>query len=108
MLTTGLDFPSSRLLLSEPITATQIKNSTANAKMMSRRSAVKDSLGQGNISVNQHINALQALSNGQPVPYPASLRIVTHHGDRAPIQEEQTKRRPPGYIRNESGGFFTS
>ena len=86
----------------------QIKNSTANAAMMSHRTKVKDSLGAGNITVGQHINALQALSNGQPVPYPASLRVVTHAGDRAPLQEEQQKRRPPGYIRNESGGFFTS
>jgi hypothetical protein len=38
--------------------------------MMSQRAKVKDSLGSGNISVGQHINALQALSNGQPVPYP--------------------------------------
>lgn len=76
--------------------------------MMSQRTKVKDSLGNNNITVSQHINALQALSNGQPVPYPASLRVVTHAGDRAPLQEEQTKRRPPGYIRNESGGFFTS
>jgi hypothetical protein len=29
-------------------------------------------------------------------------------GDRAMTQEEQQKRRPPGFIRNESGGFFTS
>ena len=76
--------------------------------MMSHKVKVKASLGQGNITVGQHIDALQALSNGQPVPYPASLRVVVHGGDRAPLQEEQTKRRPPGYIRNESGGFFTS
>ena len=76
--------------------------------MMSHRTKIKDSLGNCDISVGQHIEALQALSNGQPVPYPASLRVVVHGGDRAPLQEEQTKRRPPGYIRNESGGFFTS
>jgi hypothetical protein len=37
-------------------------------------------LGGGNLSVGAHINALQAMSNGQPVPYPATLRVVTHAG----------------------------
>ena len=34
--------------------------------------------GTSNMSVASHFAALQALANGEPVPYPASLRIVMH------------------------------
>lgn len=30
--------------------------------------------------------ALQQLSNGKPVPYGATLRVVHHEGSRAPLQ----------------------
>ena len=69
---------------------------------------MQESIGTDNMSIPSHITALQALSNGQPVPYPATLRVVVHTGDRSPMQEEQQTRKHRGYIRNESGGFFTS
>ena len=64
--------------------------------------------GTSNMSVASHFGALQALANGEPVPYPASLRIVVHEGDRAPQGESKKKKKAPGYSRNTSGGFFTS
>ena len=54
-------------------------------------------------------NALQALSNGNPVPYPATLRTVVHAGTKAPKRDDQDPdKKPPGYSRNARGGFFTS
>ena len=64
--------------------------------------------GKSNMSVGQHIAALQALANGESVPYPASLRIVVHEGDRAPQGDGKEEKKAPGYSRNTSGGFFTS
>lgn len=65
--------------------------------------------GKGStMPVMMHRANLQAFTNGADVPYPASLRVVTHDGDRVPMQEEQQTRKHPGYIRNEFGGFFTS
>lgn len=37
----------------------------------------------------------QAFSNGVDTPYPATLRIVSHEGDRSPMQEEQQTRKHP-------------
>jgi hypothetical protein len=51
---------------------------------------------------------LQRLSNGEAVPYHETLRVVQHEGSRAPRVMSATTRKPPGYIRNESGGMFTS
>ncbi|GLC52519.1 hypothetical protein PLESTB_000638700 [Pleodorina starrii] len=56
----------------------------------------------------QHIRALQGLSNGAEVPYDATLRTVTHEGSRTPKLPPRQTQKHPGYIRNESGGFFTS
>ena len=64
--------------------------------------------GTSNMSVASHFAALQALANGEPVPYPASLRIVVHEGDRAPQGDGKEEKKAPGYSRNTSGGFFTS
>jgi len=36
--------------------------------------------------------ALQQLSDGKPVPYGSTLRIVTHDGSRAPLQPAQKVR----------------
>lgn len=57
----------------------------------------------------QHCRALQALTNGvMEVPYEATLRAVQHEGGRAPKLPPRQTQKHPGYIRNESGGFFTS
>lgn len=87
--------------------------------------------------MGQHDHALQALANGEPIPYADTLRVVLCEGSRAPAQAAQVSRRPPvrsrspydwsllaanagstwltqsiplpqGYIRNQLGGFFTS
>ncbi|PNH05703.1 hypothetical protein TSOC_008005 [Tetrabaena socialis] len=56
----------------------------------------------------QHIRALQSLSNGVDVPYEETLRNVVHEGSRMPKLPPRQTQKHPGYIRNESGGFFTS
>jgi len=60
------------------------------------------------VSVMEHQMALQALSNGQNPPYEATLRVVMVPGSKEPVVEKSVSRKPPGYIRNEYGGFFTS
>ena len=55
-----------------------------------------------------HAYALQALSNGQPVAYQDTLRVVNVEGSRAPRELPPVTRKAPGYIRNQLGGFFTS
>jgi hypothetical protein len=64
--------------------------------------------GKASKPLDSHSHVLQALSNGLRVPYAASLRVVQHKGSRAPRAQSATTRKPPGYIRNESGGMFTS
>lgn len=55
-----------------------------------------------------HVRALQALSNGHDVPYEATMRTVLHEGGRPPRLPPRVTQKHVGYIRNESGGFFTS
>lgn len=64
--------------------------------------------GKASKAVSEHHHGLQQLSNGEPVAYSATLRIVQHEGSKAPRVMSATTRKPPGYIRNESGGMFTS
>lgn len=56
----------------------------------------------------EHHRALQALSNKLDVPYDATLRQVLLEGSRSPILPPKQTRKHPGYIRNESGGLFTT
>mmetsp|Transcript_19347 Transcript_19347/g.23106 ORF Transcript_19347/g.23106 Transcript_19347/m.23106 type:complete len:93 (-) Transcript_19347:481-759(-) len=87
----------------------QVKNSHTTALMASSSYKVNQQLGKTATSTPpEHVNALQKLSNGQTVAYANTLRIVTHEGDRAPVQEPTETRKHPGYIRNELGGTFTS
>ncbi len=88
----------------------QIKNSRAAVAQAihARGGKLAASAGRSNMPFATHQAALQALANGEPVPYPASLRIVVHEGDRAPQGEGKEEKKPPGYSRNTSGGFFTS
>mmetsp|Transcript_25478 Transcript_25478/g.87285 ORF Transcript_25478/g.87285 Transcript_25478/m.87285 type:complete len:93 (-) Transcript_25478:209-487(-) len=87
----------------------QVKNSMSTQKMMSAKTKVQAMAGKAtNMTFSEHRSNLQALTNGLDVPYPATLRVVTHDGDRAPMQEEQQTRKHPGYIRNDFGGFFVS
>ncbi len=73
------------------------------------KAPIADPAGVSNMTAEQHKSALQALSNGQPVPYPATLRTVVHAGTKAPKREDQDPdKKPPGYSRNARGGFFTS
>lgn len=55
-----------------------------------------------------HTQALQSLSNGQNVPYQNTLRVVTVEGSPVPVMPPKQTLKHPGYIRNESGGLFTS
>jgi hypothetical protein len=64
--------------------------------------------GKATKDVASHHKGLQQLSNGEPVPYHVTLRVVQHEGSRIPRVLSATTRKPPGYIRNESGGMFTS
>jgi hypothetical protein len=64
--------------------------------------------GNANKDLSSHRQGLQRLSNGEHVPYYATLRVVQHEGSRAPRVMSATTRKPPGYIRNESGGMFSS
>jgi len=50
----------------------------------------------------------QSFSNGAPVPYSSTLRHVVHEGDRGNGTPNLDATKPPGYIRNELGGMFTS
>eukprot|EP00892_Ulva_mutabilis_P001756 jgi/Ulvmu1/11581/UM079_0025.1 len=59
-------------------------------------------------SLVEHRDALQKLSNGRPLAYGATLRCVKCEGSRAPPQATPVTRQPPGYIRNQLGGYFTS
>jgi len=58
--------------------------------------------------VYTHEKALQALANGVDVPYQATLRLVENNGARGPRLPKTATRKQPGFIRNESGGLFTS
>ena len=73
------------------------------------KAPIADPAGVSNMAPEQHKSALQALSNGNPVPYPATLRTVVHAGTNAPKRDDQDPdKKPPGYSRNARGGFFTS
>ena len=66
-------------------TMTQIRNSRANLAANAKGSKAKSANGvSSRRTMAQHLVALQALSNGHAVPYPASLRVVVHEGDHAP------------------------
>ena len=68
------------------------------------KAPIADPAGVSNMTAEQHKSALQALSNGQPVPYPATLRTVVHAGTKAPKREDQDPdKKPPGYSRNARG-----
>ena len=84
-------------------TIQQIKNARMNAEAHARGRA--KGAGSSNMTVQQHAAALQAMSNGHAVPYPATLRVVVHEGDRAPQGEAKEEKKAPGFVRNESGGF---
>lgn len=58
--------------------------------------------------VTEHTRALQQLSNGRPVLYQETLRCVNHEGSKQPKLPPRVTQKHPGYIRNESGGVFTS
>ncbi|KAK9815936.1 hypothetical protein WJX72_012274 [[Myrmecia] bisecta] len=83
---------------------TQVSNSFATIEHTRR---AKPSLKTQNCNIAQHSQALQALSNGQPVSYGSTLRVVSHKS-RFPPQEPMQAHRSPGYIRNESGSPFSS
>eukprot|EP00798_Chlamydomonas_sp_ICE-L_P008358 gene8358-3438_t len=57
---------------------------------------------------DSHRRGLQSLSNGNDVPYQQTLRQVTCEGSPVPVQPPKQTLKHPGYIRNESGGLFTS
>jgi len=82
----------------------QVKNAIATAELTKPR---KPFISEDK-DVRAHMQALQQLSNGKPVPYGSTLRIVVHEGSRAPLQPAQKTSSHPGYIRNELGRFFTS
>ena len=50
-----------------------------------------------------HRQALQAMSNGEPVAYSQTLRVVTHEGNREPSSEATVTRKHPGFIRCVAG-----
>ncbi|GBG68643.1 hypothetical protein CBR_g3184 [Chara braunii] len=73
----------------------------ATKKKISERALIRAEL-------KKHRYHLQKLSNGNiNEPYPDTLVVLKHEGDRGPLQEEHQTRKHPGYIRNEFGGFFT-
>ena len=85
----------------------QIKNSRAAVAQAihARGGKLAASAGRSNMPFATHQAALQALANGEPVPYHASLRIVVHEG-AAPRRERARRRRnAPRHSRNTSGGF---
>jgi len=69
---------------------------------------VKPNFKGSSASEQQHHRSLQALANGLDVPYQTTLRNVQHDGGRAPLLPPRVTQKHPGYIRNESGGVFTS
>lgn len=83
----------------------QIKNFEATLRHAQK---TKPSLKAEDKSLYTHEKALQALANGADVPYEATMRTVVHDGARAPKLPPRTTRKHPGYIRNETGGLFTS
>ena len=88
----------------------QIKNSRAAVAQAihARGGKLAASAGRSNMPFATHQAALQALANGEPVPYPASLRIVVHEGDRAPQGEGKEVEETAGVLAEHLGGFFTS
>ena len=85
---------------------TQVKNFEASQRQAMHRSV---QLGKSSATSRTHASALQALANGEPdVPYAATLRMVTHEGGRSPFVAPNKTQTPPGFVRNASGGMFTS
>ena len=87
-------------------TIQQIKNARMNAEAHARGRA--KGAGSSNMTVRQHAAALQAMSNGHAVPYPATLRVVVHEGDRAPQGEAKEEKKAPGSFATSPAAFFTS
>eukprot|EP00197_Chlamydomonas_leiostraca_P002390 CAMPEP_0202859212 /NCGR_PEP_ID=MMETSP1391-20130828/1430_1 /ASSEMBLY_ACC=CAM_ASM_000867 /TAXON_ID=1034604 /ORGANISM="Chlamydomonas leiostraca, Strain SAG 11-49" /LENGTH=89 /DNA_ID=CAMNT_0049538229 /DNA_START=119 /DNA_END=388 /DNA_ORIENTATION=+ len=84
----------------------QVKNFEATIRHSQK---TRPTLKKEDKSLFTHEKALQALANGvDAVPYQATMRVVAHDGSRAPKLPPRTTRKHPGYIRNESGGLFTS
>mmetsp|Transcript_14452 Transcript_14452/g.30915 ORF Transcript_14452/g.30915 Transcript_14452/m.30915 type:complete len:91 (+) Transcript_14452:129-401(+) len=84
----------------------QVKNSTVTAQQMSEAFQRKKMLGISGTKKYSHCTALQDFTNGEPVPYSKTLRIVVHDESVSHVMTEV--RKAPGYIRNELGGMFTS
>ncbi|WIA07920.1 hypothetical protein OEZ85_007398 [Tetradesmus obliquus] len=83
----------------------QVNNFEATIRQLTHKQVVP---GKADKKPDSHEHALQAYSNGQAVPYSYTLRVVQHEGARATRVQSAKTQKPPGYIRNESGGMFTS
>lgn len=76
-----------------PIAGTplQVRNFGMTLKNTKKPRAIKDE----DKTENQHVRALQALSNEGDVPYDATLRTVVHEGSRTPkLPPRQTQKHP--------------
>lgn len=85
----------------------QVKNYYYGVEQL-RSTIVKPPYKATTQSEASHHAALQKLSDCNEVPYSATLRVVVHQTNNSPKQPYSKTRKPPGYIRNESGGFFSS
>lgn len=50
----------------------------------------------------------QVLSNGKPVGYDNTLKVVEHEAGKMPRLPPKQTNKHKGFIRNALGGFFTS
>mmetsp|Transcript_30275 Transcript_30275/g.55306 ORF Transcript_30275/g.55306 Transcript_30275/m.55306 type:complete len:88 (-) Transcript_30275:300-563(-) len=82
----------------------QVKNYIATSTLSKPLPVLKDE-DKGEYA---HYKSLQALSNEENPKFKDTLRIVSHDGSRSPKVAPKTTQKHPGYIRNESGGYFTS
>ena len=73
--------------------APQIKNFKATVE---HTKVFQPALKTQDKDVISHQKALQALSNGDDVPYQASLRVVGNEGNRAPMLPPQVTMKHPG------------
>ncbi|PNW83899.1 hypothetical protein CHLRE_04g216203v5 [Chlamydomonas reinhardtii] len=85
-----------------------LKQQVKNYTMTIRNTRPPTMIKEQDKSEFSHFRALQVLANGDEVPYEATLRNVIHDGARQPKLPPRQTQKHPGYIRNESGGFFTS
>lgn len=83
----------------------QVKNFTAT--LQHKKTTVPHFVGESE-TVQAHRSALQALSNDKVVSYADTLRIVECEGSRSPKLAARVTLKHPGFIRNESGGCFTT